>query len=383
MEEKVRLHLQRARQLWNEHDMSSGNRRKALMHAKRASQLKFGVQPCKYGLECRRTNPEHFEKYSHPKGHLFAGCYKPAVSMTSPHGSQSDISFTILAYNMSWQAVSGSNEGSAKALGAICGKSDKDIRGLNICAQRVVRVCANHPYDLILLQEVASKVDDHIVHEMSQKKINYACIRHEDFEDNGAKLSIVHSDRLTPLGSHSGYIGTIDRRGKRIRGPVLAALFLNTEGSFLLAVLNVHAPHHIEPKKLQIQILNALMELCQITQSNEIKHVILAGDFNQKMTNFKAKQTDKWKQLEFNVMNEKLKTGWDTQGIGQRWINGKGEVEGLNYKAVVDNVLCANVKREYVESWYSSELKYLPADDEIPFPLFTSDHAPVAAKVSI
>ena len=73
-------------------------------------------------------------------------------------------------------------------------------------------------------------------------------------------------------------------------------------------------------------------------------------------------------------------------GLGEREIR-KGVVRGLRYKAVVDNILGANVELQHVESWCSPSLRYLPEKSDYKrdtaLPKLTSDHAPVVAEFSI
>ena len=375
MEEKIRLHVERARELLDQGNMSFGDQRKALMHVERASQLKFGKQQCKYGIGCNRTNPSHFAQYSHPEGHRLA---TPSTQV---------FIFTALTINVSWEAMSGSSEGTAGQLGAKCSKSRDEEIGLNDCVRRVVHVCANHPHDLIFLQEVESQVDMLIVDAINKNHVaDHSYIRHDEFQSRGAKVSIIHSSRLVPFVKLSSYIHTEDRRGRPRRGPIVAALFLSVDGNFSLAVLNVHAPHHILREDLQLQLLQVLGELCDKAQIKTINHVIIAGDFNQEMQDFKVDKADKRDSLKFEVMNKTCKTGWDNAGLGEREIR-KGEVRGLRYKAVVDNILGANVELQHVESWCSPRLLYLPEKSDYKrdtaLPKLTSDHAPVVAEFSI
>ena len=415
MEKKIRLHVERARGLLNQRNVSFGNQKRALMHVERASQLKFGKPQCKYGINCTRKDPEHFEKYDHPKDHLLAEFYRPFKPQcqygsrcyrTNPEhfdkyshppldrnasdlgsSSQTGILFTVVTYNASWEAMSGSEKGTAGVLGQKCKKTLDEKTKLNDCLRRLVHVCSNHPHDIICLQEVESDVDKLIAHEINEKGEDHACIRHDDFNRGfGAKVSIIHSKRLIRVDTFSSYIMTQDRQRNPTRGPVVGALFFSIDGNFSLAVLNVHAPHHIDPMSLQDQMMSVLMKLCQITEISKIEHVILAGDFNQEMKDFKAKKTDKWEELKFHVMNPHFKTGWDSEGGGTRNID-KGQVKGLKYKYVVDNILGANVDLKYVESWCCLDLRYLPKSssirDNIALPMLTSDHAPVVAQVSI
>ena len=257
-------------------------------------------------------------------------------------------SVSALTYNVSHEAMAGSSEGSAGALGKVCADSS-ERRGLNLCYRNVVAVCAHSPFDLVALQESTDKLAADVAMELQQRHMMpYGII-------GGKYASIVYNQaRLRCTGdSFRWFKGTSDKR------PIVSASF--EMGQVTFAVVNVHAPHGVEDSALAAEVQLALKDVGSPSK------VILMGDFNRMVTTLST-DAGHFRAGQFGA------TCCDSSG-------GRGRDAYMS----IGDLIMVTVPEGTIwdeETWHTA--KHLLPEDVVcgsALSLYTSDHSPAAARV--
>ena len=255
---------------------------------------------------------------------------------------------SALTYNVSHEAMAGSSEGSAGALGKVCADSS-ERRGLNLCYRNVVAVCAHSPFDLVALQESTLKLATDVAMELQQRHMM-------PYETIGGKYaSIVYNQARLRCNKKSfrWFKGTGDNR------PIVSASFIM--GKVTFAVVNVHAPHGVEDSVLAAEVKLALEDVGSPSK------VILMGDFNRRILT-----------LRIGAML------FHAGHFGATCCDSSGGRGRGAYTSIGDLILVAAYEGTILdeETWHTA--KHLLPEDVLcgsALSLYTSDHSPAAARV--
>lgn len=295
----------------------------------------------------------------------------PPYSEYTPHViTKQSANLGILTYNVSWEAMSGSAQGSAREYGRKC-RSAIHHSGHNVCFWNVVYVCSQTPYALVGLQESDVNLQNAIVSQLSQRHHRSYQLITKTYGQVSA--CIIYDDTtLEKVGkTHAGLV--ISTAGQPGRGrPIMGQLFRVRQTSALLAFINMHAPH--TPYGLRANIQAVLRDLS--TPGRDIAHVVVVGDFNKE--HLHKFNTNEHSFQPAITRSRRVPTGWNRKNDGLH-----------TYTRAVDNILVAGGKMAGApETWHtpSAKRRLLPHNPSPvtnkPFPTHTSDHSPVAVTAT-
>jgi hypothetical protein len=257
--------------------------------------------------------------------------------------------YNVLSYNVCWECMTVSSGGSAGTYGATCGTTVN-----NHCRQNIINICNRGNYDFIGIQEGGPGLAAAIP--------NLQTLVYTAGRTNA--ILLYNAQTFTPIGNYTAGNVPKARPGR----PYIAQRFKDNATNQEIIVMSLHADHK--------DILEANLQsmLFPIMPQNYLGHLIIMGDFNREWDN-NITLTINGNQIKMNVLNKDHNTCCHNDPKTHP-----------TYHRKYDNIMIsANIQVEYGYPEYldtSTGNGLLPQTSRDLLNK-TSDHIPIAAKLSV
>lgn len=277
--------------------------------------------------------------------------------------------YSLLTYNVCWECMSGTgNRGSAAAYGAKCSKHNTD-KG-TACRKNVIHLCGLQKYAFIAIQEGEDYLASQIIEQLHLNG-------HTQYEklvwiDGVSSSILLYNKDMFNVEGNMSHGNIVRNSGGAERGrPYLAQIFRDVNSKELIGVMTLHGPH--SSYSIRANVKTAFEK---IDNHDNISKLIIMGDFNkQNSNNFKI--TVGSKTFDMLPLNRNYNTCCK--------LNPTGLPRSYDYSNSYDNIIVSNnVTPTHIEYLNDTQNVMFPNNNTHTFNYTnnTSDHLPIAAKVS-